>query len=344
MPLTVTELTPQQEAAWDHYVGEAPDGTFFHLSGWKRVIERAFGFQTFYLMAQRGAVITGVMPLTHVRSLLFGSKLVANAYAMYGGPVAADDEARDALIEAAVRLMHRLDAPTLEMRTRRECLPDWPSRSDLYVTFRKPILPDVAANLKAIPSGQSTIIRNRAPKYGLFSTLDTEIDRFYTVYAESVRNLGTPVYARSYFQILQDIFADCCDIVTIIHDGKPVASALNIYFRDEVMTLYVGGTMAARSLGANVFMFWEVMRRACERGYRLFDFGRSKVGTGSFSFKKNWGFAPEPLHYQYKVLPGHDIPDQNPLNPKYRLLIAAWKKLPLPVANVIGPPIVRGLG
>ena len=110
------------------------------------------------------------------------------------------------------------------------------------------------------------------------------------------------------------------------------------------MTLYVGGTAAARGLGANVFMFWEVMRRACERGYRLFDFGRSKIGTGSYTFKRNWGFEPTPLYYQYKLADGQKIPDQNPLNPKYQLLIATWKRLPLSVANVLGPPIVKGLG
>jgi FemAB-related protein (PEP-CTERM system-associated) len=344
MSLTVTELNAHQEAAWDRYVREAPHGTFFHLAGWKHVIEKAFGLKTFYLIAQRGTDIVGVMPMTHVKSMLFGAKLVANAYAMYGGPVADDDEARVALTEAAVRLMDRLNSPTFEMRCRVPCRPDWQTRSDLYVTFRKPILPDVNANLKAIPPGQSTIIRNRATRNGLSSVIDSEIDRFYGIYAESVRNLGTPVYSRQYFQILRDIFCESSDIVTIMHNKIPVASSLNVYFRDEVMTLYVGGTWAARSLGANVFMFWEVMRRACERGYRLFDFGRSKIGTGSFAFKKNWGFVPEPLHYQYKVMPGYSIPNQNPLNPKYQLLIAVWKKLPLAVANLLGPPIVRGVG
>jgi FemAB-related protein (PEP-CTERM system-associated) len=344
MTLAIRQLDPGQEAAWDRYVCAAPEATFFHLSGWKRVIEKAFGFQTFYLTAWRGDAVTGVLPLTHVKSALFGRKLVANAYAMYGGPVADDEEARRALIEAAVRLMHRLEVPTLEMRTRRPCVPDWPSRSDLYVTFRKPILPDVAANLKAIPPGQSKVIRNRVPRHGLTSAVDTAVDRLHCVYAESVRNLGTPVYSKYYFKILKETFPDSCDIVTILHEEKAVASVMSIYFRDEVMTLYGGGTKEAGALGANVFMYWEVMRRACERGYRLFDFGRSKVGTGAFAFKKNWGFVPEPLHYQYKLLSGGDIPDHNPLNPKYRLLIAAWKKLPLPLANLIGPPIVRGIG
>jgi FemAB-related protein (PEP-CTERM system-associated) len=119
---------------------------------------------------------------------------------------------------------------------------------------------------------------------------------------------------------------------------------MNFYFRDEVLPYYGGGTAAARVRYGNDFMYWEVMRRAAARGYRLFDYGRSKLGTGSFAFKKNWGFVPEPLQYRFRLAPGAAIPDLNPLNPKFRLFIAAWKRLPLPVANAIGPHIVRGLG
>ena len=166
----------------------------------------------------------------------------------------------------------------------------------------------------------------------------------HRAYAESVRNLGTPVFSRRYFDILLDAFGDAADIVTVLDGGQPIASVMNFYFRDEVLPYYGGGTAQARQRAGNDFMYWEVMRRAAERGFRLFDFGRSKVGTGAHAFKHNWGFTPAPLHYRYKLAPGAAIPDHNPLNPKYRLFIAAWKRLPLPVANLLGPPIVRGLG
>ena len=131
----------------------------------------------------------------------------------------------------------------------------------------------------------------------------------------------------------------------VVRDASvPVSAVLNFHFRDEVLPYYGGGTAAARGSYANDFMYWEVMRRAAARGARLFDYGRSKLGTGAFSFKKNWGFAPEPLNYRFLLAPGESIPEINPLNPKYRLMIAAWKRLPLPVANLIGPHIVRGVG
>jgi FemAB-related protein (PEP-CTERM system-associated) len=159
-----------------------------------------------------------------------------------------------------------------------------------------------------------------------------------------VRDLGTPVFSRRYFRLLIDTFPDCSEILTVLDDGQPVSAVLSFFFRDEVLPYYGGGRPRARRRGAYDFMYWELMTRATSRGAQIFDFGRSKFGTGSFAFKKNWGFEPQPLHYQYFVEPGHSVPDHNPLNPKYRLMIEAWKRLPLPLANLIGPAIVRGIG
>ena len=140
------------------------------------------------------------------------------------------------------------------------------------------------------------------------------------------------------------VFGQDCDGVVIRDNGVPVSAVLNFYHKDTVLPYYGGGTVGARRNGANDFLYWEVMRRAVLRGYRRFDFGRSKAGTGAFAFKKNWGFEPQWLEYEYHFLPGQTMPDKNPLNPKYALFIAAWKKLPLPVANFIGPWLIRGLG
>jgi FemAB-related protein (PEP-CTERM system-associated) len=179
---------------------------------------------------------------------------------------------------------------------------------------------------------------------GLRSEIDSDVDRLYRIYAESVRNLGTPVFGKSYFRILLEEFAGACNIVTVMTDDQPVASVLNFYFRDEVLPYYGGGKAAARALAANDFMYWEVMRRACERGCRLFDFGRSKIGTGAYAFKRNWGFESTPLIYQFRVAADATAPDLNPLNPKFRLMVAAWKRLPLPIATRLGPLIVKGIG
>jgi len=152
------------------------------------------------------------------------------------------------------------------------------------------------------------------------------------------------VFPISLFRALKEQFGKACDIVTICQGKRAVASVMSFYFRDHVLPYYGGGTAEARALAANDFMYWEVMRRACERGYRVFDFGRSKVGTGPYNFKRYWGFEPTPLVYEYKLGTAKEIPDNSPNNPKYRRFIALWKRLPLPLTKLIGPLIVKGAG
>jgi FemAB-related protein (PEP-CTERM system-associated) len=344
MSVVIRELQPKHDQAWDDFVLGASQGTFFHLAAWRDVIEGAFKHSSHYVFAEQDGAITGVLPLVYVRSALFGRKLVSVPFCVYGGPIATDDQTANALAQHAVDVMQRCGADLVEFRSREPLDLDWATRPGLYATFRKPISSDPEINLKAIPRKQRAVVR-KAFSNGLRSSFERNVDGFYTIYAESVRNLGTPVFSRRYFRLLAERFGGSAEILTIFDAETPVSSLLTFYFRDEVLPYYGGGRPRARELGAFDFMYWEAMNQAASnRATKLFDFGRSKMGTGSFSFKKNWGFIPEPLHYAYWLRPGQSIPEQNPLNPKYRLMIAAWKKLPLSVANCIGPPIVRGIG
>jgi FemAB-related protein (PEP-CTERM system-associated) len=343
MALIVRELGSKQETAWDDFVDAMPGGTFFHRAGWRQVIEHSFGHRSCYIFAEQDGVMAGVLPLIHVRSLLFGSRLISTPFCVYGGPLAIDTHTAQALTEYSVGLMRRTGARFVEFRAREPGVDGWETRSDLYATFRKPIASDPEKNLKAIPRKQRAVVR-KGIQNRLHSRIDQDTDSFHRIYAESVRDLGTPVFSRRYLRMLMDCFRDCTEVLTVLDNGKPIAAVLSFFFRDEVLPYYGGGTPRARHRGANDFMYWELMTRAAMRGAWLFDFGRSKFGTGSFAFKKNWGFEPEPLHYQYWLQPGHAIPDHNPLNPKYRAMIAAWKRLPLPIANLIGPAVVRGIG
>jgi FemAB-related protein (PEP-CTERM system-associated) len=345
MSVVIRPLDTASEPAWDRFVEAMPAGTFFHRAGWARVIESAFGHTTHFSFAERDGAITGVLPLGRVKTMLFGDTLISNPFCVYGGPLAADPESEAALIAHAESLLTRTGASALEFRhlEPQPESPGWIERPDLYVTFRKAIDPDHERNMKAIPRKQRAMVR-KAIQNGLTSVANKNSDVLHTIYAESVRNLGTPVFARRYFRILLDVFADAADVVTILDQEAPIASVMNFYFRDEVLPYYGGGTFQARGRAGNDFLYWETMRRAADRGCRLFDFGRSKLGTGAFAFKHNWGFEPAKLHYRFRLKPGESIPDHNPLNPKYRMFINAWKRLPLPVANALGPFIVRGLG
>jgi FemAB-related protein (PEP-CTERM system-associated) len=347
MSVVVRPLESASEPAWDRFVEAMPTGTFFHRAGWAKVIETAFRHATHYAFTERDGAITGVLPLGRVKTVLFGDSLISSPFCVYGGPLAADAESEAALIAHAESLLLRTGASALEFRHLGSAEPelesDWIERPGLYVTFRKKIDGDHERNLKAIPRKQRAMVR-KGIQNGLSSTATRDVRVLHRIYAESVRNLGTPVFSRRYFQILMDVFGDAADVVTIMDQDLPIASVMNFYFRDEVLPYYGGGSAAARGRAGNDFLYWETMRRAADRGSRLFDFGRSKIGTGAFSFKHNWGFEPEKLHYRFRLKPGEAIPELNPLNPKYRLMIAAWKRLPLPVANVIGPFIVRGVG
>ncbi len=331
------------ESRWESFVEVCPAATFFHRIGWRRVIEDVFRHRTHYLLAERGGEVAGVLPLAQLKSRLFGHSLVSLPFAVYGGAAAGDPSTVAALHAAAVELARELGVGHLELRNLGRTEPEWPQQ-DLYVTFRKPILPDVEANLLAVPRKQRAMVR-KAIGRGLSSEVDSGIDRFFNLYADNVHRHGTPPYPKRYFETLRETFGDACEVLTVLDPrGQPISGVLSFYFRDEVLPYYAGDLAAARDLAANDFKYWELMRRACERGLRVFDYGRSKRGTGSFDFKKNWGFEPTPLAYEYKLLRRGAIPQNNPANPKYRAMIAMWRHLPRGVANALGPAIVRNLG
>ena len=332
-----------QAAAWDAFVMACPNATFFHRSGWERIMREVFRHETHFLFAHEQGRITGVLPLARVKSLLFGHALTSLPFAVYGGVASADAQAAQALEAEAQRLAQQLGVQHLELRHTERRHEDWPQQ-DLYVTFRKAILPEEEANMLAIPRKQRAMVR-KGIKNELIGEIDTHVDRFFALYADNVHRHGTPALPKRYFAELLREFGPDCEVLTVTGpDGKALSSVLSFYFRDEVLPYYAGDDTAARDLAANDFKYWDLMRRSCARGLKVFDYGRSKQGTGPYAFKKNWGFEPRPLHYQYCLYQRDAIPQNNPSNAKYKLLIATWRRMPIGLANWLGPFIVRSLG
>ena len=328
---------------WDDFVRGCPSATFFHLSGWQRVIQRQFKHRCFFFYVERDGRIEGVLPLAEVKSRLFGHALVSLPFAVYGGVAAETPEAADHLEQMAQRLCQTLSPDHLELRNIQRRHQDWPHQ-DLYVTFRKEILEDEEANMLAIPRKQRAMVR-KGIKNALKAEIDRDVKRFFALYADNVHRHGTPAMPRRYFQALLDEFGDAAEVLIVTSpQGEPLSGVLSFYFRDEVLPYYAGDAVAARDLAANDFKYWELMRRACARGLKVFDYGRSKQGTGSYAFKKNWGFEPTPLSYEYRLYKRDAVPQNNPSNAKYQLMIKAWRRLPIGVANWLGPHIVRSLG
>lgn len=341
--VNVRPFEERDRDAWVGFVAACPSATLFHRIEWKQVIERIFRHRVHYLVAERDDGIAGVLPLAEVRSRLFGHAVVSLPFCVYGGAASETPAVVGALHEAARKLTVKLGAGHLELRNRVATQTAWP-RQDLYATFRKPIHADDDANFKSIPSKRRNMVR-KASRNELRVEIDHNVDRFFPLYADNVHRHGTPPLPKRYFEFVAAMLGQDHEILTVVDgSGRALSSAFLLYFRDEISPYYVGDCPAARALSANDFMYWEIFRHAARRGCRTFDWSRSKGGTGSFEYKKLWGFEPTPLHYEYALIKRDTVPQNNPLNPKFRAMIALWQRLPRPVVNAIGPHVVRNLG
>lgn len=327
---------------WDAFVRSTPGGSPFHLLAWKRVVERTFGHRAHYLMALRGGAVEGVLPLFEVSGLLGGRGLVSVPYGVYGGVCAASPGAGPALVQAARELARQTGASYVELRHRVGQEMDLPTKA-LYVTFSRPISSSEERNLDDIPRKQRRMTRQGLkhglrPEFGLH-----HLDRFWSIYAHSVHALGSPVFPRRLFRNIAQEFGKECELLTIWKDDAPVSGVLTLFFEDQVLPYYGGALRDALPLAVNDFMYWELLCHAAKAGYRTFDFGRSREGTGAYHFKRHWGFEPVPLPYQYILLDGSHMPDVSPSNPRVRLAVQVWKRLPLPLTKVIGPRLTKYL-
>jgi FemAB-related protein (PEP-CTERM system-associated) len=340
-------------AAWDAYVTNHPNGTFFHLSGWKEVVENSFGHKSYYLLAESSPTPTdprspipdprllGVFPLFSIKSFLFGRSMVSVPFATYGGILADNGEVEQALYEQAIALTKEEGLDYLEIRNEQSLL-DSLAVKDLYFVFKKEIFEDDEENLKTIPRKTRRMVR-KGMGNGLraaFGSVEL-LDQFYELFAFSYHGFGTPVFSKKYLRNILERFKSNSSILIISKNGKGLSSVLSFYFKDQVIPYYSGAYPDSRKYAANDYLYWALMSNAADRGCRLFDFGRSKKDTGPFHFKRHWGFEPRPLPYQYYLNNIEELPNISPANPKYKRRIELWKKLPLCATKIIGPRIVK---
>jgi FemAB-related protein (PEP-CTERM system-associated) len=329
------------------YVHDAPTGTPFHLPAWSMAVALGCGQGTRYLVAEGGrGQLVGVLPLTVLHSALFGRVLASAGFGVGGGILADSPAVARALGEAAWQLAERLSCASVELRGGPRPGAEWAVDDSHYLGFVRDLAADDAAELQAIPRKQRAEVRK-----GLAADLDISIGQgaddiadHHAVYAQSVRNLGTPVFPARLFREVLAAFGNSADVLVVRHGSTAVAGVLSLYWKGVVYPYWGGGTAAARTLRANDRMYFELMRHARARGCTRFDFGRSKTGTGAAAFKRNWGFDAVPLTYFERTRAGAAPRDASPLNPKYRLQVALWRRLPLWLANRAGPLIARGLG
>jgi FemAB-related protein (PEP-CTERM system-associated) len=339
----IRAVDPARADAVTAFVEAAAHATPFHLPVWTLATARGTGQTAHLLAAERGGAVVGVLPLTEIHSPLFGRALVSTGFGVDGGIVASDGRVARALAEAAWELAGRLSCPTLELRGGVKPGAGFACDDATYLGFARDLAADDEAELLAIPRKQRAEVR-RSLSFDLEVTIDADPRDHHAVYAESVRNLGTPVFPARLFREVLAAFGERADVLTVRHKGRAVASVLSLYWRGTVYPYWGGGTAEARALRANDRMYFALMAHARAKGCTRFDFGRSKAGTGAAAFKKNWGFEPEPRRYFRRTADGQPVREVNPLSPKYRMQVAAWQRLPLGLANRLGPWIARGLG
>jgi FemAB-related protein (PEP-CTERM system-associated) len=336
----------QNSEAWDAFVRSHPHGSTYHLTAWQRVIHETFGHEPRHIAAKdaRSGKLVGVLPLFLVRSRIFGRMLISTPHAAYGGSLASSDAVAHAIFQRAHEMAKELNVEFLELRHFRNALPDdFLMQKDLYVTFRQELDVDPENCFLKIPRKKRYRIREGI-KNGLEFKLDEiTIEEFFELYSRNVRQLGTPVFPKRLFEHFRREFGADCKMFSVHGKDRLLAAACVLFYKDEFVSQYAASLKEYGYLSINNFMYWMLMKYGCENGYRTFDFGRSKKGTGACEFKEHWGMSRSDLQYQYALVRRQSMPDTSPLNPKFSLGIRAWQKLPLPVTQMLGPMISKHL-
>lgn len=335
----VREAAAADEKKWDEFVAGQPGARLYHLYRWRGVLEKSFGSKTFYLIAEKNGSVSGVLPLAFQKSPLFGSHLISLTFFNYAGALAADPAAQEELIAAAVKLAGELKAGYLELRHAEKNVAGLPAREH-KVTFILDLPPSAEALWKELKDK----VRNQArkgEKEGLefreFSS-GAGLDKFYPVFALNMRNLGSPVISKEFFRNILEAFPEKARIFAAFSKGRPVAAGFTLTHGSTMEIPWAASDWKYLKWSPNVFLYWNILRRACELKLKQFDFGRCSRGGGTHHFKEQWGGREIPLYWFYHV-PGGSPADLRALRPPliHRIFSSFWKWMPLPLANALGP-------
>ena len=330
MALNIRPVTDQDLPDWTALVLDRSDSTFFQRPEWPGLLERTLGFRARTLLVENDQELLGLMPLSEVRSRLFGDSLCSLPFCAYAGPLIKSDReqpAMHALTDGVCALARSSGVGRVELRSQRAWQSTAP-RQSLYVTFIGP-LPQGLDDLSGVPQKRRNVIR-RAQSMGLSAQVHRDADRFFELYAENCRSHGTPGLGKSFFRELLQTFPEKdLDILSVVDaQGRDISAILNFYHRQTVMAYFAGENALARQCNGNDYKYWALMRHAQQRGLSRFDFGRSKRGTGSFQFKQPWGFKATPLRYEFPYLKAGEVPQTNPSQPKFEIAHDFWTRLP----------------
>jgi len=341
--VTVSVSDAATEPAWDGFVESRPEASAYHAWRWRRIFETTFGHECAYLAAWDEGRIVGILPLVLFNSRVFGRFGVSLPFVNYGGVVAETDEAARALLAAASALASERHLSHLELRHLVARFPDLPAKHH-KVAMRLALPGNADALWQAIDRKVRNQVR-KAEKSGLTAAVGGAelVAEFYAVFARNMRDLGTPVYPRRLFEDILATFPDAARVFVVRHGATPVAGSLTVKWRQTTEVPWASSLREHRASSPNMLLYWTMLQQAMRDGSSTFDFGRSTPDEGTFHFKRQWGAEATPFEWEYVLPAGGKLPDQSPANPKFRLAIALWKRLPVPFATALGPHIVRSI-
>lgn len=342
MSLSIENLTKKLEPTWNEYALKN-GASVYHDTRWIYLIKKVFGHNSHHIIALEDGDVVGILPLVQLKSVLFGNFLVSMPFFNYGGAIANDEVIEGKLMQRAVEIALELGADHIEFRDSVKRDNSWPSRTDKVSMILE--LPDTAELLgEQIGSKKRSQIR-RPQKEGIGSIAGgiELLNDFYRVFSINMRDLGTPVYSKTFFSEILKTFPKESTIVVLRINEKPISAAFLIGFRGQLEIPWASTIRAYNKFSPNMLLYWEVLKLAIESGYRTFDFGRSSVNSGTYRFKKQWGAAPKQLYWHYWLAEGKEMPQLTPSNAKYKMGIKIWQHLPTFMANGLGPSIVKNL-
>jgi serine/alanine adding enzyme len=317
----------------------------YHLIGWKSVIEKSFGHKTYYLLSEdQNKRINGILPFVHLKSILFGNFAVSLPYFNYGGVCADDDEIRARLLHEATAIARAQKMDHIELRHLHNSVANMPVKTS-KVSMRT-TLPQTKDELWAsFPSKLRSQVQ-RPVKEQMHTRVgqQDELDNYYEIFSRNMRDLGTPVYSKSFFRNILKEFPENAWICTVYtKEERPVASGFIVGFKKMLEIPWASSLRTYNRLSPNMLLYWNILEFACDRQYRIFDFGRSTAGEGTYKFKEQWGAKPIQLYWHYWMKNGGPLPEINPRNPKYKMAIKIWQRVPVVLTRLIGPHIVKNL-
>lgn len=359
--MKIRPYSQSDQEPWDSYVHSHSDGTHCHLSGWKKVIENAYGHKGYYVLAEDNFKIVGILPLLHIKSFIFGSQLTSMPFLNYGGIIADDEEVEIVLLRKAIELSQELKVNHIELRHLKAISFLGPADSanpgaldnsvqsigqTHYVTktHKVRMLLNLPASKDALYKSFKSKLRSqisRPQKEGMTAIIGGPelIDQFYRVFSISMRDLGSPVHSKKLFRQICNEFPQNLKVGIVHYQEMAVAGGLLFCFRDTVEIPWASSLRKFKKFSPNMLLYWSLMEYACSRGFEYFDFGRSTPEEGTYKFKEQWGAKPMPLYWHYIVYDGRPAIDNDSQKSKFETLIRYWKKLPVPVSNIMGPLI-----